>query len=145
MRACRHKPPAITKSQVVIISPKQAKEGKFVLLPAPVLVDFTPVDGRARVASARSGYAEEIALADFHAIMPENTVGGRSVEIEIRERKAVEEFLPLERQGFVGTDREGDLAAVGALELRGRKFLDGFAGLLQPLPQLFKCLLGVRR
>jgi hypothetical protein len=36
------KPTAITKSQVAIVYPKQAKEDKFILSPAPILANFTP-------------------------------------------------------------------------------------------------------
>ena len=106
------------------------------------MAGFTPQPA-GRVASARSGYAQKIALANLDTIVTKDAVGGRGMEIEIRECKAIEEFLTLQRQGFIGADREGDFAAVSALELRGRKLLEVVAGLGQPLPQFFECFFSV--
>src|SRR5580692_1934675 len=66
----------------------------------------------------QSAHAEKIALADFHAVVPQQAMGGHGVEVEIREGEAVEELLPRKGQAVVGADREGDVARIGAFELR---------------------------
>ena len=58
--------------------------------------------------TCRSAHPEKIALADFHAVVAQNAVRGRGVEVEIREREAVEKLLALERHG-VGADGEANL------------------------------------
>src|ERR1700736_6469291 len=93
----------------------------------------------------QSTHPEIIPLADFHAVMPENAVRGRGVEIEVRKRKAVEELLALERDGSVGPGGEGDVAAIRAFELRGLERLQIVAGLRKPLSQVFESLLGIGR
>src|ERR1700743_3951224 len=93
--------------------------------------------------SGISAHAEKIALADFHAIVPQNAVGGGGVEIKVREGEAAEELLAGESEVVVGTDREGDFARIGALELRGLERFQVIAGLGQPLPPLVKSLLCV--
>src|SRR5580692_6971453 len=67
-----------------------------------------------------SGHAQKIALADLDAIVTKDAVSGHGMEIEIGECKTVEEFLALQRQGFIGTDREGDFAAVVILRMSSR-------------------------
>src|SRR6202035_6047896 len=66
----------------------------------------------------QSIHPEKIALADFHAVVPENAVGGGGVEVEIREREIVEELLALHGQGIGRADGKGDVACIGVLELR---------------------------
>jgi hypothetical protein len=56
--------------------------------------------------------------------MAQNAVGGGGVEVEIREGKMAEELLSLQRHGFVGAGGKGDLAAVGAVELRRLESLE---------------------
>src|SRR5579871_2307696 len=92
-----------------------------------------------------SGHPEEIALADFHAIVAQNSMRGRGMEIEIRERERGEELLPLQRDGAVGAGREGDVLLIGALELRGLERLDVVDGPGETLPQFLKRLFGVGR
>src|SRR5579859_7772346 len=101
--AWRDKLPTITKSQAISFVRNGLRKEKDRLFPQADLANLTP---------RASGHAEKIPLADFDAIMPQNAVGGRGVEIEIRKRKAVEEFLTLQRQGFIGADGEGYFAAV---------------------------------
>src|SRR5882724_3331260 len=92
-----------------------------------------------------STHPEIVPLADFHAVMPENAVRGRGVEIEVRKRKAVEELLALQRDGSVGPGGKGDVACICAFELRGLERLQIVAGLRKPLSQFFESLLGVGR
>ena len=51
--------------------------------------------------------------------MAQDVVGGRGMEVEIREGDVAEKLLPLQRPGLVGAGGKCDLAAVGAFELRG--------------------------
>jgi len=64
-----------------------------------------------------SAHPQKIALADCHAIMAQNAVGDRGVEVEMRESKAGEELLALQRSGFVGTGGKSNVAQVRAVEL----------------------------
>ena len=66
-----------------------------------------------------SAHTQKIALADFHAVVAQNAVRGRGVEIEIRESEVIEKLLALQRHGFIGTDGKGDILGVAAFELRG--------------------------
>src|SRR5438552_10312235 len=61
-------------------------------------------------------HPEKIPLADLDAVVAQNAVGDRGVEIEIRERKAGDELRALQRH-LVGADGEGDVARRGAVEL----------------------------
>src|SRR5690348_9443813 len=92
-----------------------------------------------------SGNAQEITLADFHAIVAQNSMRGRGMEIEIRKRERGEELLPLQRDGAIGAGREGDVLLIGAIELRGLERLHIVDGFCQPLLQFLKGLFGVGR
>src|SRR5262245_37858821 len=63
-------------------------------------------------------HPEKIPFADLDAVMAQNAVGDRGVEIEIREREARQELLALQRELVVRPGREGDVARVRAVELR---------------------------
>src|ERR1700722_15742110 len=93
----------------------------------------------------QSAHAEEIALADFDAVMPENVVRGGGVEVEIRQREMAEELLSLHRHGLVGASGKSDIAGVGAVELRRLERLDIIGGIAEPLLQLLEGLFGVGR
>ena len=58
-----------------------------------------------------SGDAQKIPFSDLDAIVTKNAVGGRGMEVEVRKCEAIEEFLTLQRQGFIGADRESDFAS----------------------------------
>src|ERR1700739_3425167 len=88
----------------------------------------------------QSAHAEEIALADFDAVVAQDAVGGSGVEVEVREREIVQEPLSLQGNGGVGADREGDVLGVATLELRRLERLDIVDGLGEPLPQFLKGL-----
>jgi len=63
-------------------------------------------------------HPQKIALADLDAIVAQNAVGGGGVEIEIRKRKAAGKLLASASWNCSG-GREGDVFAIGAVELRG--------------------------
>src|SRR3954464_918478 len=88
--------------------------------------------------------AEEIALADLDASVAQKTVGGRGVEIEVRQRERAQELLALHGDGLVGAGREGDILGVGAFELLRLERFHVVDGLRQALLQLRKAGLGVR-
>src|ERR1700736_1775919 len=92
-----------------------------------------------------SVYAEKVALADFHAVVPQDAVCGRGMKVEVRERKMAEKLLPLEGHGLAGSGRKADLTILGAFELRGLEFFYIVDGLREPLLQLVKGCFGVRR
>src|ERR1700687_2782998 len=62
-------------------------------------------------------HPQKIPLADFHAIVAQDAVGGRGVEVEIRKRKIIEELLALQRHGVGPAHRKGNLAGIPTLEL----------------------------
>src|SRR5258708_5346562 len=65
----------------------------------------------------KSIHPEKIALADFHAVMAQDAVGGGGVEVEIREREIIDELLSRQRQRVGRPDRKSDITQVGAIEL----------------------------
>ena len=64
-----------------------------------------------------STHSKKIALADFDAVVPEQTVGNRGVEIEIRKHNVVEVLLPFQREGSVRARRKSNIAAFRAFEI----------------------------
>src|ERR1700693_2097820 len=88
-------------------------------------------------------HPQKITFADFPAVVPENAVRGRGVEVEIRKGKTVEELLARERHG-AWAHRKGDLACVGAVELRRLESLHIVACFCKPLLELTEGLLGIR-
>src|SRR3979411_1441856 len=74
--------------------------------------------------SYQSSSPKKITLADFHPVMAKDAVSGGGVEVEIRERKIVEELLALQRDGLIGAGGKADLAGIGAIELRRLERLD---------------------
>jgi hypothetical protein len=76
-------------------------------------------DPRAGHPDRRLGYPKKISFPDFDAVVAQNSMGGRGMEIKIREGETVHEFLTLQGDGIVGPCREGDVRPVGAFELRG--------------------------
>src|SRR3954454_12692821 len=92
-----------------------------------------------------SPHPEKIALADLDAVVAQDAVGGGGVEIEIRKRKAAGKLLALQRHGIARASREGDVFAIGAVELRRLERFDVVDGFGEPLPQFVKGLFGVGR
>src|SRR4029077_853109 len=121
-----------------------------IVFPAPgsgnhdLVTPYRPRNDACSTTFEVSVHPEKIALANFDAVVAEKAMGDRSVEIEVRKRKAVEEFLTLERDGPLRPCRKSNVAAVGAFELRRRELLQIVAGLGQPLPQLLEGLFRVR-
>src|SRR4051812_2546724 len=91
----------------------------------------------------RSVRPEKIALADFHAVVAQDAVGGGGMEIEIRKRKGRKKLLALDRHGIAAADRKRHLAAVAALELRRLERFYVIDRLRQPLLQFIERLFGV--
>src|SRR6185437_12325242 len=83
--------------------------------PRPFTVSIAPRAG------GDSG--EEIALADRHAAVAQDVVGGGDVEVEIRQRTGEEIGLARNRL-FLAADLDRHLAVVAAGEVLGRKCLD---------------------
>src|SRR5690606_16925104 len=85
-RLCRARPCA-----------RQSSEGRCASGPASVR------GGEARLEAnrARRSAAEEVALADLYAVVPQDQVGGRVVEIEVRHDEVVEVVLAVERERTV--------------------------------------------
>src|ERR1700732_5060956 len=79
---------------------------------------------------------QEIALADIHAAMTQDRVGGGAMEIEVRQHEVVEIIVALhlafdgatERKRDLAIDRRIDLLAVECLE-KGDRFCDALLGL----------------
>src|SRR3569623_2801144 len=67
----------------------------------------------------KSIHAEEIALADLDAVVTQDAVRGRGMEIEVRQRDRAQELLSLQGHRFVRAGGEGDVLVLGALELLG--------------------------
>src|SRR4051794_16580573 len=55
-------------------------------------------------------HPEKIPFSQLDAVVPQNGVGDRGVEIEVRKRKGRKELLALQRQLVVRPGREGDVA-----------------------------------
>src|SRR5438045_602061 len=85
---------------------------------------------------ANSVEAHEIALADLDAGVAQKAVGGRGMEIEVRQRECAEELLALHRDGLVRATGEADVPGLGALELLRLERLHIVDGPGQPLLQL---------
>src|SRR5207249_3888924 len=69
------------------------------------------------VAMRSSAGADEIALADFHAVVAQNVVGGGGMKVEVRQGEMAEKLLPLQRQGLVRAGGKAHVAVLGAVEL----------------------------
>src|SRR5712672_2535100 len=85
--------------------------------PPIVRMDSGPAPTRAHPAMTALIHAHEIPLADLNAVMAQNPVGDGGMEVELGEREVRDELLALQRHGFFGTHRKGDVPGVGALEL----------------------------
>src|SRR5258708_39354620 len=84
-------------------------------------------------------HPQKIPLADFDAVVAQDAVRGRGVEVEIRECEVVQELLAFQRHGR-GTDRKSNVASVGAIELLGLERLHIGDGICKPLLQLIETL-----
>src|SRR5437868_11258065 len=93
----------------------------------------------------RLSHPEKITLADFDAVVAQNSMRGRGMEIKIRKGETIDEFLALQRQGIVRANREGDLLGVGAFELRRLERLHIVDGFGDPLLEFIERLFGVGR
>src|SRR2546421_3636901 len=91
----------------------------------------------------RLSHPEKITLADFDAVVAQNSMRGRGMEIKIRKGETIDEFLSLQRQGIVRANREGNLLGVGAFELRRLERLHIVDGASDPLLQVAESLFGV--
>src|ERR1700722_12003980 len=83
---------------------------------------------RTEMTGKGSTHTQKIFLADFHAIVTQNAVRCRGVEIKIGEGKIIEKLLSLQRHG-VRADGKSDILGVAALELcglEGFQIVDGF-------------------
>ena len=68
-------------------------------------------------AGFKPGYGPKIQLADLHALVAQDAVGGGDVEVEVRQREAQQIGVALEL-GLEVAERQRDLAAFGAVGLR---------------------------
>src|SRR5690348_2879784 len=94
-------------------------------------------------APRESLHPQEIPFADLDAVVAQDAVGDGGMEIEVRQREGGEELLALQRQLVVRPGREGDVAAVGPVELRRFECLHIVDDLGDALAQFLKALLGI--
>src|SRR5690606_33967536 len=66
-----------------------------------------------------SGVAEEIALADRHAVLAKNVVGGRRVQVDVRHRVAEQQLHALVAR-LLARHGQHDLVVLGAVDAIGR-------------------------
>src|SRR5450631_2225759 len=75
--------------------------------------------GAPRTSRELSARAHKIPLADLHAVVAQDVVGGGGMKVEVRQREVAEKLLAVQGHGLVGTERKADLAGFGTIELRG--------------------------
>src|SRR5262245_29270084 len=73
---------------------------------------------KSRASPLRQRRAHEIALADLHAALPDDVVGGRGVKEEVRQAVAQQQSLPLELSRVAVGKGDADILLLGAVDLR---------------------------
>src|SRR5262245_28682906 len=71
---------------------------------------------RASLPAMWSGGSHEVALAEIHAVVAHNVVGGRDVEIEVRQRAVLQQVHAFELL-FPGRRLDRETLALGAVHL----------------------------
>jgi hypothetical protein len=88
------------------------------------------------------GFADEVGLADLDAVVPQDVVGSRDVEVEVRVRVA-EQVLHALETALAAAHREHDLLFLAAVDLGRRHRLDEVDGLGDAAFQLGEGLLDI--